>query len=252
MWGIDLDQPIAYRNASLRFFGEKEHHVTRHCKDDVLLLVFEGVLRFTEDGVSRELHPGTYYIQKHGAYQAGPLASDAPRYLYVHFRADWTQSDTALPRQGKFDIPALLPVMEALDRCVHSKRTKTEQIGKFFEILTLLYRRSRPESLASQIAGFLSKNYQRQLSLEDICREFRFSKNHIINVFKQEYEMTPIAYINRLRIDRAEQLLEVTSQSVESICYQCGFNDYAYFYKLFQRAHHMSPTRWRTQKRLHP
>ena len=252
MWGIDLNQPIAYRNASMRFFREKEYHVTRRCRDDVLLLVFDGVLRFAEDGIPQELHPGSYYIQKHGSYQTAPLASDAPRYLYIHFLASWTQADTALPQQGDFDISVLLPVLEALDQCVHSKRTRTEQMAKAFEILSLLYRRKPSGSLAGQIAVFLSKNYRRPLHLEELCQEFRFSKNHIINVFKQEYQMTPIAYLNRLRIDRAEQLLMVTSQSVESICYQCGFNDYAYFYKLFLRTHHMSPTQWRAQKRLHP
>ena len=52
MNGIDLNKPIAYKHASLRFFNKNEHHIDRFCEDDVLLLVFDGVLRFSEDGVN--------------------------------------------------------------------------------------------------------------------------------------------------------------------------------------------------------
>ena len=58
MYGIDLNKEIKYLFSSLRFFASKEHHVDRFCKDDVLLLVYDGVLRFSEDGVMYEIHPG--------------------------------------------------------------------------------------------------------------------------------------------------------------------------------------------------
>ena len=64
MIGIDLDRVITYKHASLRFFKEKEHHITRLCEDNVLLLVFEGVLRFSENEEEIEVSAGEYYIQK--------------------------------------------------------------------------------------------------------------------------------------------------------------------------------------------
>ena len=50
MLGVDLGKPMCCKYASFRFFEEKEHHITRFCTDNVLLLVFAGVLRFSEDG----------------------------------------------------------------------------------------------------------------------------------------------------------------------------------------------------------
>ena len=64
MFGIDLNCPITYINASLRFFKKEEHHITRLCSCDVLVLVFSGVLRFSEDNVPIEVGAGEYYIQK--------------------------------------------------------------------------------------------------------------------------------------------------------------------------------------------
>ena len=87
MLGIDLNCPITYFNASLRFFKKEERHITRLCSCDVLLLVFDGIMRFSEDGVPVEVRAGEYYIQRKNLYQTGDAVSDYPKYLYVHFDA---------------------------------------------------------------------------------------------------------------------------------------------------------------------
>ena len=69
MRGINLNKPIEFLHSSLRYFSEGEHHITRFCKDDVLLMVFEGVLRFNEDNIRYEIHPGEYHIQKSNTFQ---------------------------------------------------------------------------------------------------------------------------------------------------------------------------------------
>ena len=79
-------------------------------------LVYDGVLRFSEDGVEYEVAAGEYFIQRKGTMQRGDVPSDAPKYLYIHFLADWTENGSGLPRQGNFDIAALWPLMERIDR----------------------------------------------------------------------------------------------------------------------------------------
>lgn len=253
MYGIDLNRPIEFKICSLRFFDEGERHISRFCTHDVLLMVYEGVLRFTENGESVEVSPGEYYIQKHDAYQSASEASSSPKYLYVHFLAEWIDSQDALPRCGKFDYDSLSPIMNRLDRLSHEDRTYTEKTGLFFNILSALYRsHMRSDELAGQIARYLSKNYLNVSSLEDVCSEFHYSKNYIINIFKSEYGMTPFEYINDLKIKRAMYLLEVTSGSIEDIARESGFNHYSHFYRLFMRKNGMSPFAWRNNKKLNP
>ena len=45
-------------------------------------MVFEGVLRFRENGIPVEVHPGEYYIQRHGLLQEGKCESDSPKYFF--------------------------------------------------------------------------------------------------------------------------------------------------------------------------
>ena len=252
MRGIDLNKPITFMHSSLRFFSENEHHVTRFCEDDVLLMVFEGVLRFTEGDVFYEIYPGEYHIQKNHTFQTGEEASDSPKYLYVHFHAQWSDNDTTLPFEGTFDYSKAKDIITELDELSHSDSSLAEKSAKFLELLLLLYQKEKPSSVADKVAVFIRKEISNGISLDKICEEFHFSKNHIINIFKNEFGITPIKYINDLKLKRAKYLLEVTSDTLESISLKSGFNDYSHFYKLFYRENGLSPAKWRSKKHTEP
>ena len=250
MTGIDLNRPILYKHSSLRFFKAGESHVSRLCKDDVLLLVYDGVLRFDEDEESFEIRAGQYHIQRHDSVQSGKLVSDTPHYLYVHFSADWTADGAVLPRSGTFEYAKLKTVMEELDTLAHSRASYIDQAGKFYELLSRLHQTKPTNTVANRMADFIAKECHHEITLEQLCRQFHFSKNHIINTFKKEFGMTPIPYMNELRLQKAAYLIEVTSDGLDSIAAQCGFQNYSQFYKLFVRKNGISPDKWREQKRM--
>ena len=247
---IDLNQPILYKFSSLRFFGENEHHIDRFCQDDVLLLVYDGVLRFYEDGIPYEIHPGQYHIQRHSSVQAGPEPSDSPKYLYVHFLAQWKNDGSGLPRSGTFEYLKLKNIIEELDALAHGNAPYIIQAGRFYDLLSQLYRIKPAEPVVRSIADYIEKEYHKKITLDMLCDRFHFSKNHIINLFRKEFGKTPVAYMNHLRLQKAEYLIEVTSDSLESISEQCGFQNYSHFYKLFTRKNRICPEQWREQKRL--
>lgn len=252
MNGINLNRPITYRHASMRFFEKGEYHITRRCRDDVLVLVYEGVLRFREDGIDRQVRAGEYYIQKAGLFQEGITPSDAPKYLYVHFRAEWTQSAYTLPCSGTFQYLYLKSLMERMDKTAHDNHAYVERARCFYELLALLYQSQQSYGIANKIAGYISENYLQLVSLEELCRQFHYSKNHIINLFRQEYGMTPIEYLNDVKLRRAMYLLEVTSNTIEDIAAESGFHNYSHFYRLFYRKTGISPVQWRKHILLQP
>ena len=249
MDGIDLCKPVTYETASMRYFSPGEHHVSRRFKPDVLLLVLEGILRFTEDGTRYEVHPGQYHIQKQDSIQSGEIVSDAPKYLYVHFYGHWTTDGQYLPKQGSFDQAALSPLIQQLDTLSHSHAPYILTAAIFYQLLAALYHTPPVDSTAAKIADYMDNHYPQALTLDHLCVEFHFSKNHIINLFKKAYGVTPVNYLNDLRLQRAKYLMEVTSNSLETICPACGFQNYSHFYKLFVRKNGISPEKWRIKKR---
>ena len=106
----------------------------------------------------------------------------------------------------------------------------------------------REENLAHRIGAYIEENFLGITSLDDISKEFHYSKNHIINIFKREYGITPFEYINNVKIKRAMYLLEVTSRAIDDISVECGFNHYSHFYRLFLRNTGMSPYQWRKKR----
>ena len=248
MLGIDLKKPIEYVYSTFRYFEENEKHVTRICKHDVLVLVFEGVLKFSEEGVLHEVCAGEYYIQRRNSYQTAKVASDSPKYLYVHFFAEWGDGIGILPRSGSFDVKTLMPLMQKLDRSTHEPNTYVEQTADFYSLLVALYHRDGTMTLAEKVATYIEKNYKYDISLETLSKIFFVSKNHIIGVFKKSYGCTPFEYVNSLRLALAERLLVVTTDSAVEIAAVCGFSDYTGFFKVFKRKHGASPTVWRRSK----
>ncbi len=245
-----MNKPVVYKHASLRFFEKNEFHVNRTCNDDVLLLVYEGTLRFMEDGREFEVTAGHYHIQRYGSEQRGHAASDSPKYLYVHFRGIWGDNGDTLNYCGEFDYPALKKLIERADRLAYGKYTQTERSAVFFEILSVLYRSQFPQTKENVIAEYIQKHFEENITLEKISKEFNYSKNHIINIFKREFSQTPIEYLNEVRIQKAMHLLEVTSDTTESIAQTCGFQNYSHFYRLFMRQNHISPAAWRKKRRI--
>ncbi len=250
--GIRMNAPIIFKHASLRYFAPNEHHVRRFCEDDVLLLVFDGILRFSENGEEREVKSGEYYIQKRNMFQDGAIASDSPCYLYVHFRGEHSTAPDALPLSGCYEITAFRSLMDTLDRLSHNGATYTEQAAVFLQILSLLYRTPANRSVTDAMEQYLAEHFTEKILLDDLSNRFGYSKNQIILLFKKHFGVTPIAYIGGLRLRKAKHLMESTSLSLQEISEQCGFFDYSRFYKAFCQTENKSPAAWRSEIRRMP
>ncbi len=250
--GLRLDCPAEYQHASLRFFDSGEHHVTRYCAHDVLLLVYEGVLRFSENGVPVEVAAGEYYIQHHDMHQGGEEASDAPKYLYVHFLGRWGEEGAILPRRGTFSYRVLEGQIRRMDDLSHSGAPYLTCAGVFYELLSALCREPERNTPGSRLLDYLTAEYLNISSLEALCEKFHYSRNHIVNLCKAECGETPVVYLNHQKLRRAMYLLETTSKSADAIARESGFHDYSHFYRLFLRKTGLTPMEWRRQQRIAP
>lgn len=252
MKGIDLEYPVLYKYASFRFMEKGEHHISRFCRENVLLLVYEGTLRFSENGRAQEVCAGEYYIQKKNSEQSGETVSDAPKYLYVHFDAEWTDAPDALPQRGSFHYATLSELMDRIDTASHGNSLYSEKQYLLLKLLLSLYIKPKSESVAQKISEYIEENIDRELSLSDLCNVFHYSKNYIIRIFRKEFGMPPFEYINELKIKRSMYLLETTSRPIEEIARECGYSNYSYFYRSFVKRTGTSPIQWRREIQKNP
>lgn len=95
---------------------------------------------------------------------------------------------------------------------------------------------------------YIEENYYKDfIDLNDLAKMSGITPTHFIRLFKSIYSTTPIKYINKLRMDRAIELLDHSSIPINEIAQQLGFHDVSYFSKLFKRTYGKSPL----QHRMH-
>lgn len=249
-YSLSLQSIPAYHLSSFRQFLPRERHITRvddAC--DILLVILGGVLRFTENGVPVELTRGEYYIQQRGLLQDGPEPSDSPTYFYLHFTDGvWTEEAPSLPRRGLCDVESLLPILRELDDAVNIGEPPVVINGLFYTVLTRLFHgqaRSERDLLVDRMARRLTEDLQDPPSLAELAAYFHFSENYLIRIFREATGVTPHAYVNAARMRKAKLLLSTSSITADRVACECGFTDYAHFYRSFRRETGTSPKAYR-------
>jgi transcriptional regulator GlxA family with amidase domain len=92
---------------------------------------------------------------------------------------------------------------------------------------------------------WIENNAHLPLTLRDIARQASSSERTINRRFKHETGQTPMQWVNSVRIRHAQQLLERTAESIESISRQVGFASAANFREHFRRLAGVSPQTYR-------
>ncbi|WP_435170608.1 response regulator transcription factor [Paenibacillus glycanilyticus] len=95
------------------------------------------------------------------------------------------------------------------------------------------------------IIKYLESNSSKDITLNDAASMVGLSTNYFSNLFSQQTGISFIMYLNHLRLESAKEKLETTDLPISEIALICGFNDEAYFSRLFRDKIGISPTKWR-------
>lgn len=98
----------------------------------------------------------------------------------------------------------------------------------------------------NDILEYINQNYDAEMELNKCAKEFHMSPNHISRMFKKYLGKNFIAYLNELRIKKAQGLLRDTELSIKEIAYKVGYNNLNYFYKNFKKITGITPKMFRS------
>ncbi len=96
-----------------------------------------------------------------------------------------------------------------------------------------------------RVLDYINRNFAGKITLETLAELSHYSADYLIRAFSRHTGRTPVAYVNFLRLRKAESLLADGSLSVSDIALSVGFNHSAYFSKLFKRQFGCSPSEYR-------
>ena len=126
--------------------------------------------------------------------------------------------------------------------------------GKLNDLLTLLMESSwhreahtnAPKKMEiSRVKSFLDEHYEEKLSLESVASHFFIDKHYLARLFKEQYGVTLVTYLQQVRITHAKRMLRFTDKSIEEIGLECGIGELNYFSRVFKKPEGVSPSEFR-------
>ena len=93
---------------------------------------------------------------------------------------------------------------------------------------------------------YIENNISLDLTVEKLAKMAGFHPNYFIRFFKKHMGNSPINYINKIKMEKAKELLSINDEmNISEIAYTIGFNDVYHFSKVFKKYTGFSPSEFR-------
>lgn len=90
--------------------------------------------------------------------------------------------------------------------------------------------------------GFIRRNYHDDISIADVAQHIQISERYLRKLFSENLNISPINYLNQIRINKSIELLKYTNLSIKEIAFKTGYKSPQYFSRIFKRQTGMSPS----------
>ncbi|MDF2921396.1 MAG: two component transcriptional regulator, AraC family [Paenibacillaceae bacterium] len=93
---------------------------------------------------------------------------------------------------------------------------------------------------------YVSLHLTRRITLDEVAEHLFMNASYFSRLFKKETGETFIEYVNRMKVDRAKELLDQTNLSVAHIGEALGYDNHSYFIKMFKTVAGITPQDYRS------
>jgi transcriptional regulator GlxA family with amidase domain len=108
-------------------------------------------------------------------------------------------------------------------------------------------RSAHDDTEIQRVQTWLFQNFQKDVHIEELATRSGMSPRNFARRFAAATSETPITYLHRLRIDAARHMLESRRKSIGDVGNAVGYEDEAFFRRLFKRHTGVSPRDYRAR-----
>jgi transcriptional regulator GlxA family with amidase domain len=126
---------------------------------------------------------------------------------------------------------------------VQSAKTMILDLGREMQTpyISFLFPRDHGDPLVSKAQAWIEQHYTQSIDYDQLAGKFRMSRRSLERRFKQATGVTPLGYLQQLRVETAKSLLEDGIQTFNEITYRVGYEDIAFFRKVFVKLTGLRP-----------
>lgn len=103
------------------------------------------------------------------------------------------------------------------------------------------------DELLLKAKEFIEKNFNKDITLEETAHYVGVSSYYFSKIFKSLVGKNYMDYVTDLRIEKAKDMMENTSESIKEICYEVGYNDPNYFSRVFKKVEGVTPSEYKSR-----
>ena len=105
------------------------------------------------------------------------------------------------------------------------------------------------KDLVYQAVSYVSGNFRKNFSLDDMARDLGVSKYVLSRTFSKTFHRNFNQYLNDARLNYACHRLENTNDAITNICYDSGFESQRTFNRVFKERYKVTPSEYRNTSR---
>ena len=106
------------------------------------------------------------------------------------------------------------------------------------------------DAIVRRLQDWLRDHYRVANPVEEIVRLSGLPARSVQRRFRNATGYAPVTYVQNLRIEAARRALERTDRPVEDVSIEAGYENTAFFRRLFKRATRMTPGAYRRKFRM--
>jgi two-component system response regulator YesN len=92
---------------------------------------------------------------------------------------------------------------------------------------------------------YVTLHLNRRITLDEVAEHLFMNPSYFSRLFRKETGVTFIEYVNRMKVERAKELLDQTSLPVAKIGEALGYDNHSYFIKMFRSQAGVTPQEYR-------
>ena len=234
----------------------------RPCHNFVFMLEGEGTI--VTQGSSLQVRKGDIlYIPQNSTYFSQWKAHPVCVYHSVHFKFSLGKDpfkDKKIPVQlmPNDQFEKLYETVKTIDKYQYSKDLDSFlYLSAFYYLCGLLLPNAKindavlPESRIMPAVIYLENNFVKECKIEYLASLCFLSPSRFFYLFKKNVGCSPIAYKNKIAIQKASQALILhKDKSIENIAFEYGFESPVYFRRLFKKLTGKTPSEYRKEEQL--
>jgi len=97
-----------------------------------------------------------------------------------------------------------------------------------------------------RVLDHIHRHLDQTIGVEELADVACITKPYLIRLFKREFGTSPVQYVNKKKVEKAQLLLFTTDKPIKEVAYALGFSDHSYFIRLFHKLTGMTPLEYRT------